>query len=208
MRFFQDGSADSWRTQKFSVIDVETTGLDLMNDQVISIGVVKIRDGRFKAEGNFYEEVSPTKSPSAQSIVIHGLRSSDLESAHPIEIVAPKLITFLEGSFLIAHAAWVERAFLEPKLKRHKYRFPKAVIDTAALARYAGVVESNDGHEPSLELLARKLNLPVYSPHHALGDAMTTAAVFLALVARIEKSLRKSENGFVTVQDLLEISRE
>ena len=208
MRIFQDRSTHSWRTQKFCAIDVETTGLDLINDEIISIGVVKIRDGRFKSDGNFYEEVSPTKSPSAQSIVIHGLRSSDLESAHPIEVVAPKLITFLEGSCLIAHAAWVERTFLEPELKRHKYPFPKAVIDTAALARYAGVVESRVGREPSLELLARKLNLPVYSPHHALGDAMTTAAVFLALAASIEKSLRKSKAGFVTVQDLLEISRE
>ena len=208
MKFFQDRSNDSWRRQNFCVIDVETTGLDLINDEVISIGAVKIRDGRFKAEGNFYEEVFPTKPPSAQSIVIHGLRSTDLESAHPIEIVAPKLTTFLHGSYLIAHAAWVERAFLEPKLKRYNYRFPKAVIDTAALARYTGLAESNDAHEPSLELLARKLNLPVYSPHHALGDAMTTAGVFLALVARIEKLPRKSDQGVVTVQDLLDISRK
>ena len=205
MSFFQDRSNGSWRREKFSVIDVETTGLDLINDQVISIGVVKIRDGRFKASGNFYEEVSPTKSPSAESIVIHGLRSADLESAHPIEIVAPKLVTSLEGSYLIAHAAWVERAFLEPELKRHKYRFPKTVIDTAALARYTGLAESDDDHEPSLELLARKLNLPVYSPHHALGDAMTTAGVFLALVASIEISRSKSDQAVVTVQDLLDI---
>ena len=190
--------------QKFSVIDVETTGLDLMNDQVISIGVVKIREGRFKAEGNFYEEVSPTKSPSAQSIAIHGLRSSDLESAHPLEVVAPKLITFLEGSCLIAHAAWVERTFLEPELKRHKYRFPKAVIDTAALARYAGFVESIAGREPSLELLARRLNLPVYSPHPSRMEFQHP----LALAASIEKSLGKNKTGFVTVQDLLEISQE
>ena len=207
MSFFNNRSIVSWRREKFIVIDVETTGLDLINDEVISIGAVKIRDGRFKASGNFYEELSPTKSPSAESIVIHGLRSADLESAHPMEIVAPKLITFFEGSYLIAHAAWVERAFLEPALKRHKYRFPKAVIDTAALARYTGFADGDDAHEPSLELLARKLNLPVYSPHHALGDAMTTAGVFLALVASIERSRGKSDRGVVTMQDLLDISR-
>ena len=44
------------------------------------------------------------------------------------------------------------------------------------------------GHEPSLELLARQLDLPVYAPHHALGDAVTTAAVFLALATKAEKS--------------------
>ena len=206
MRIFQDRSTHSWRTQKFCAIDVETTGLDLINDEIISIGVVKIRDGRFKSDGNFYEEVSPTKSPSAQSIVIHGLRSSDLESAHPIEVVAPKLITFLEGSCLIAHAAWVERAFLRAPLKRQGFSFPKSVIDTAALARFLGLVEKNKAHEPSLEILARKLNLPAYSPHHALGDAMTTAAVFLAQAARIEKLIRQNENEALTLRRILDIS--
>lgn len=62
---------------------------------------------------------------------------------------------------------------------------PVPVVDTAALSRAAGLTDTPDGYEPPLELLARQLNLPVYTPHHALGDAMTTALVFLALIARL-----------------------
>ena len=40
--------------------------------------------------------------------------------------------------------------------------------------------------EPSLECLAEELRLPVLSPHHALGDARTTAQVFLALASRLD----------------------
>ena len=59
------------------------------------------------------------------------------------------------------------------------------MIDTAALARALGYAKhSPQGREPSLELLARRLSLPVYAPHHALGDAITTAAVFLALATK------------------------
>jgi DNA polymerase III epsilon subunit-like protein len=48
-----------------------------------------------------------------------------------------------------------------------------------------GYAQDNvQGREPSLELLARRLSLPVCAPHHALGDAMTTAAVFLALATK------------------------
>lgn len=207
MKLLGGKSNEAWRKHEFCVIDVETTGLDLINDEVISIGAVKIHDGRFKAEGNFYEEIAPTKSPSAKSIAIHGLRSADLKSADSLDVVAPSLIAYLEDTCVIAHAAWVERAFLGASLKRHGYRFPQSVIDTAALARYVGLAETKTGHEPSLELLARKLNLPAYSPHHALGDAMTTGAVFLALVSKIEKSIFQRENRFLTLQKLIEISR-
>jgi DNA polymerase-3 subunit epsilon len=37
---------------------------------------------------------------------------------------------------------------------------------------------------PSLGYLARALNLPVHRPHHADGDALTTAQVFVALATR------------------------
>ena len=207
MKLLGGKSNDAWREREFCVIDVETTGLDLINDEVISIGAVKIRDGRFKVKGNFYEEIAPTKSPSANSIAIHGLRSADLKFARSLDVVVPSLIAYLEDTCVIAHAVWVERAFLGAPLKRHGYRFPQSVIDTAALARSVGLAETKTAQEPSLELLAKKLNLPAYSPHHALGDAMTTAAVFLALVAKIEKSIFQRENRLLTLQKLVEISR-
>jgi DNA polymerase III epsilon subunit-like protein len=95
MKLLGGKSNEAWRKQEFCVIDVETTGLDLINDEVISIGAVKIYDGRYKAEGNFYEEIAPTKSPSAKSIAIHGLRSADLKSAYSLDVVAPSLIACL-----------------------------------------------------------------------------------------------------------------
>ena len=41
-------------------------------------------------------------------------------------------------------------------------------------------------HAPSLSVLARSLNLPVHRPHHADGDALTTAQVFIALATHLE----------------------
>ena len=34
--------AGDWRDARFSVIDIETTGLDLHDDQIISVGVVHV----------------------------------------------------------------------------------------------------------------------------------------------------------------------
>lgn len=199
--------ADHWRTYDFCAVDVETTGLDLQNDEVISVGAVTIRDGRFKGDGNFYEEIVPSRDPSPASISVHGLRRMDLLGAKPAEQVIPDLIRYMSGKYLIAHASWVEKAFLEHRLKRYGQKYPKQVIDTAALARYAGYANKESGHEPSLEFLARKLNLPVYTPHHAMGDAMTTSAVFLALTARIESKELESSGEQLTLQKLLRIAQ-
>ncbi|MCX6429673.1 MAG: hypothetical protein NTX12_01640, partial [Actinobacteria bacterium] len=64
-----------------------------------------------------------------------------------------------------------------------------------------------NGKEPSLESLARRMNLPVYSPHHALRAAMTTAIMFLALATEIEREKFAQSGTQLTLRDLLEISR-
>jgi len=205
---FRNRLEQPWRSYEYCAIDVESTGLDLKNDEVVSIGAARVVDGRFKGMGNFYEEIVPAQPPSHSSIQVHGLRGVDLEGARPAEIVIPDLISYIKDAHLIAHASWVEKAFLSQRLKNHGYKYPKQAVDTAALARFAGLAEKGSGHEPSLEFLARSLNLPVYTPHHALGDAMTTAAVFLALASRIEKKLEESSGEVLTLERLLNISKE
>jgi DNA polymerase-3 subunit epsilon len=59
------------------------------------------------------------------------------------------------------------------------------VIDTADLSRSAGVARAAPGREPSLEVVAATLGLDPHAPHHALGDALTTAEVFLVLATRL-----------------------
>jgi len=205
---FKERLDKSWRSYEYCAVDVEATGLDLRNDEVVSVGAVRILNGRFKGIGNFYEEIVPSKSPSHSSVQVHGLRGIDLEKAREADAVIPELVSYFSTKFLIAHASWVEKAFLSEPLKRHGYSYPKRVVDTAALARFAGLADKESGHEPSLEFLARSLNLPVYTPHHALGDALTTAAVFLALAARIENELAEKSGEILTLERLLNISKK
>jgi DNA polymerase-3 subunit epsilon len=191
-----------WRTIDYCVLDVETTGLDLRNDEVVSIGAVQIHQARIVTENNFYREVRPKKLPSVQSVQVHGLRAIDLASAVPIESVIPDLVAQIGPRVAIAHAAWVERAFLTPHLRSTSLNFSRPIIDTAALARELGYATDRSTREPSLELLARQLNLPVYAPHHALGDALTTAVLFLAFATQLERARKQR----LTLRTLLQAS--
>jgi DNA polymerase-3 subunit epsilon len=111
-----------------------------------------------------------------------------------------RLRDHVAGSALVAHAAWVERAFLNRALRPLGERVPDRLVDTAALARHLGLVERSE-REPSLEALARQLRLPVHTPHHALGDAVTTAEVFLVEATAIE-----TRSGAASVDQLLALS--
>ena len=76
------------------------------------------------------------------------------------------------------------------------------MVDTAALMRATGVAPSGTGHEPDLEASAVGLGLCVHTPHHALGDALTTAEVFLAMASRLERA-----SPGLTARALVETSR-
>jgi DNA polymerase-3 subunit epsilon len=56
--------------------------------------------------------------------------------------------------------------------------------------------------EPSLESLALQLNLPVHTPHHALGDALTTAQVLIVLASRL------GTGAPITARTLVRLSRD
>jgi DNA polymerase-3 subunit epsilon len=198
----------SWRDVNYCTIDLETTGLDFQKDEIVSLGVAQIRQGRVVAEENLYREVHPINAPSLSSVKVHGLRQVDLEIAQPLESVLPELVAALEGRVVIAHAAWIEYAFLKKRIHKAGSRLSKNMVDTAALARRTGYAPEMNGKEPSLESLAKRMNLPVYSPHHALGDAMTTAVMFLALATEIERESIAKGSHQLSLRDLLEISRE
>lgn len=196
----------NWRDINYCSIDLETTGLDFKNDEIISIGAAQIQSGRIITEANYYREVRPKQIPSPSSIRIHGIRAVDLESAPPIGEIMPEFGERLRGRVVVAHAAWVENAFLKDRLEAVNVDFSKRLIDTAGLARTCGIVEVDLDHEPSLEHLARSLHLPAYSPHHALGDALTTAIIFLALATELERRKLEKGKSKLTLRELLKLS--
>jgi DNA polymerase III subunit epsilon len=192
-----------WREAEYCVVDVETTGLDLRRDEVISFGSVVVRSGRLCCETAYYTDVRPGRPVGTASVSVHGLRDQDLDSAPEVGEVVGRIMAELDGRVLVAHAAWVERAFLGRALRSGGRRLRAPVVDTAALLRAAGLAASGTGHEPEVESTAERLGLCVHTPHHALGDALTTAEVLLAVVSRLERAA----DAPLTARDLVDVSR-
>jgi DNA polymerase III subunit epsilon len=199
-RSSDDGYLDRpWREVDYVVIDLETTGLDLKRDTIASYGAAVIEDGRIVASKNAYGLVRPTSTMSAESVTVHALLPSELAAAPPIDEAVAKLDAMITGRVVIAHAAWIEQSFLSRAFAAVGKKLRCTFIDTAAMARAARATVVPEPYEPDLELLAEALKLPVINPHHALGDAVTTAQVFLVLAARL------AGEGYRTARDFVEL---
>lgn len=191
-----------WREAELAVVDLELTGLDAKRDEIISIGVTPVRGGRIAAD-RYYRTVRPAAEIGPDAAKVHALTVDELASSPPIGELLDEIREQLRGRVIVAHAAFVERAFLDRAFAPVRERLPRDILDTAPLARAAGVAQVGQG-VPQLEKLSRDLGLPVHTPHHALGDALTTAQVFLVLAARIEASRTRT----LRISELARLTRE
>jgi DNA polymerase-3 subunit epsilon len=198
------GGRTGWREASWAVVDLETTGLDPRRDEIVSVAVIPVDDGRIMPGAGFYRLVRPGRPLTADSIRIHGIRPADLESAPPLDEVLDEVLGALTGRLLVAHAAFVERGFLKPALAARGVRLRDDIADTRMLGR-AWLAEHDHTSVPAqlgLTDLAERLGLPAHRAHHAFGDALTTAQVFLALATHLE------HRGRLSVQTIMMLSRQ
>ena len=175
-----------WRLAHFCVVDLELSGLDPKHDEIISFAAVPIDAGRVVAGNAVYGLSRNTRTLPEESVLVHGIRTVDLADAPPLDEAIEPLVAMLAGRVPVAHAAWIERSFLTPVLRRHGVRLRGPILDTRDLGRLLALERGEPSAASSLTALARSLGLPVHRPHHALGDALTTAQVFIALATLLD----------------------
>ncbi len=192
-----------WRQARFCALDLELTGLDPRTNEIIAIGAVPIEDGRVVLGGCMYTLVRTTKRSDHAAVLVHKLRVPDLAGAPPLEEAVEMLLEVLAGRVPVFHTAWVERSFLTPLFSKRRVRLP-AAADTEALGR--AWLRARDGDAPQalpLERLSDILGQSAETPHHALGDALTTAKAFIALATHLDALEPQTAGSLVRVEDRL-----
>jgi DNA polymerase III subunit epsilon len=182
----------------YTLFDTETTGLNPSEgDEILSIGAVRIVNGRLLRQETFDQLVDPRRPVPARSVSIHGISPQLLEGQPTIDDALPLFARFCEGTVLVGHNVGFDMRFLELKEAQTGVRFTQPVLDTLLLDAVA-VPEEQDH---SLEAIAGRLGVSVVGRHTALGDAILTGEIFVGQLRLL------AAQGYVTLGELREAAR-
>ncbi|KKQ67633.1 MAG: polymerase III subunit epsilon, DNA polymerase III subunit epsilon protein [Candidatus Peregrinibacteria bacterium GW2011_GWF2_38_29] len=172
----------------FIAIDLETTGLDVVADQIIEIGAVKFDKSGIKEE--FQTLVNPNIQIPPEVTRITGISNSDLENAPQAHHVTEKLKVFIGDLPFVVHNADFDITIL----RRAIFEFPNEYFDTITFSQ----ILLPRMRSYSLETLSRTFKLTHEEKHRALSDAKATAALFNMLLGKIKEldpqTLEKIQN--------------
>ena len=183
----------------YTVFDTETTGLDPQGgDEIISIGAVRIVNGRILQEERFDQLINPQRHLPWASVKYHGIRPEMLDGQPTIAQVLPDFYQYADNTVLVGHNVAFDLRMLQLKEASTGIRFDNPVMDTMLLSAVVHPAH-NDHH---LSAIAERLGVRIVGRHSALGDAVATGQIFLKLIPLLK------ENGVTTLADARQMSEK
>jgi len=171
-------------------IDFETTGLNPLIDQILSIGMVEIYKGfiNLKTAEHFY--IKGDQQVNEETAIINHIVPELLKEGNDLDTVLNHLFTRMHNKVILVHGLNIEQRFLRHYILR-KYNIdsiPWLWVDTLRIER--SLFDNQQiqyGPSPSYQLnkVRKDYGLPDYSGHNALIDAVSTAELFLAQHAKV-----------------------
>ncbi len=159
---------------RHAFVDLETTGLDPLRDEVIEVGVVFVEHGQVTGQVSELFKARAPLSPVISQLT--GLTDADLAGRIPFSAFIPHLTLKLDGWTVVAHNAQFEQSFLQPVLDV----IQAPVLDTCELLHF---LHPELPHH-SLEALIQWTGIGVSSAHRAAQDARDTFDVLKVVLER------------------------
>ncbi|MBI5603896.1 MAG: 3'-5' exonuclease [Deltaproteobacteria bacterium] len=187
-------------------IDTELTGLNERTDSIISIGAIKMVEGRIELGDSFYSLVNPKSKIGSQSIFIHTITPSEVKKERGFQAVLNEFLHFCGPNVLIGHCVAIDLGFINKEMKENLgSALPNPTLDTFVLYHWlwrkwpSEPVFSLPPHQVDLYRIAASFGISSTGAHQALMDAFITAQVFQRLIPWLERS------GINDLEDLLRV---
>jgi DNA polymerase-3 subunit epsilon len=175
---------DSYDGDELVSIDCETTGLDVKQDQILSVGAIKVKGDAILTSQRLDFLVRPKDPVSERTILIHHIRPIDLETAVPEDEAIRRVLEFvgprpLVGYFLEFDVGMLNR-YVRPLIGAG---LPNARIEVSRLYYdwRAAQVPPGGNIDLRFETIRQRLDLPRRATHDAFNDALLTAMMYLRL---------------------------
>lgn len=162
------------KVRDYIVVDIETTGLDALRDNIIEIAALRVENNQIVADFHRYIRIDGTIPANISDLT--GITDQILlDKGIPLRQAIQDLISFIEDDLLVCHNAPFDHAFLLHACKLCKLPpLENRLSDTMKLARRK-LDNAPDFH---LASLAKLLNIPHEKMHNAKTDCAVTQVLF------------------------------
>ena len=187
------------------VVDTETTGLEPAKARIVEIGMVPLTGGKLVESAGYRCLVNPGLPIPEATTRIHKIDDAMVAGAPAFVAAWPDLASAMSGAILIGHTLGFDLAVLKRECERAglTWTAPRT-LDTRLLAQ---VAEPHLGGY-TLEHLASWLGVSVEARHSALGDAILTAKIYLALLPKLRagniRTLGEAEKACLALTGVLD----
>lgn len=165
-----------------TVLDTETTGLDVTQDRILSIGAVRLHGPRIYRSAAMDRLVQPGCDIPPQSTAVHGITDAMVADAEAFPAVFARLASLIEGTVLVGHNLAFDIAMLRSECHLAGIAWPDPPsLDTLVLA----AALDPDSTDHTLDGLAEQMSVDVRGRHTALGDALVTAEIYARMLPRL-----------------------
>ncbi|MFD0798671.1 PolC-type DNA polymerase III [Maribacter chungangensis] len=172
----------------FVVLDTETTGFDIKEDRILSIGALVLHQNMIQPKQAF-EVFLEQKHYDKSTAKIHGiLRTGKQKRITELEGLQ-RTLKILENSVLVAHHTGYDVAMLNSALKRNGLpKLKNKTLDTSKLyfKTLGRIKQKESNRHSSLDDLAKMYDISKKDRHTALGDAYITAIAFLRILEKLK----------------------
>lgn len=165
----------------YAVVDLETTGTDVLKDQMIQFACTLVQDNQILH--TFSTDINPGFAVPKNIQHLTGLTNRRLVKAPYFEDVALMIENILQDTVFVAHNVHFDYQFLSNTFVKYGFE-PLTIpaIDTVDLAQIFLPMQSSY----RLNDLVTNLGISHENPHQADSDAKVTAELFLYLGQIIE----------------------
>lgn len=159
----------------FVVLDVETTGLDMINDRITEIGAVKIVDGVIT--DCFTTLINPQVKISQRITDLTGIDNEMVKDKPTFKEVSGDFYKYIDGAVLVAHNASFDMGMIKNHFERENYCVENNYYDTLEMSR--NTLKGLKNYQ--LNTVCGYFGIE-FLHHRAMSDAHATAKLFIELI--------------------------
>ena len=177
----------SYKEADYCVVDIEVNNSKPNLGQVIEIGAVKIKN--LKIIDTFDFLIYADDVPKYVERVT-GINQQMLQNEASQKDILKKFRLFLGDSVFVAHAADFDYNFLAHQFEKENLgELLNRFLCTLTLSQ-----KTIQAERYGLKYLMEELKLPEETHHRALGDAKTTARIFLMCLKNLPENIKTAED--------------